>query len=480
MEGRNPERTIADGREPKRLRRFGGRTRARLVAMLLLCGCASAGPPEPGAAPAAQLPGSAASPESVGISSEALGRLDRVLDGYVDRGELPGYQLLIARDGRIVHESVYGKMDLEDDRPLRSDTIHRIYSMSKVITGAATMIAYERGRFLLNDPISKHLPALAELGVMEWDEQGDTRVVPAQRQPTVLDLLRHSSGFSYSFIAPPPLGERYVEASITPGLRPLPIPTALGPTGPDASARLEDMVERLGRLPLAIQPGSAWHYGINMDVLGRLIEVSSGRSFPEFLEQELFAPLGMKDTAFYVPAQKVDRFAALYGPTPESGLELIDAPRASSYLEAPAMPGGGGGLVGTAHDYMRFALMLLGGGELDGRRVLGPRTVELMMSNHLPSVDFGDRPLVFATGDAYANGGLGVGFGLSGSVITQPAFTGLPVSQGTFGWGGAASTFFWVDPEQDVAVVFMTQLLASNRYPLRAHLMKGVNAALID
>lgn len=455
-------------------------TRLRLVIVLiafalLFSGCASAGPQQSGNGVAAPD-----SPESVGISSEALARLDRVLEGYVDRGELPGYQLLIARDGLIVHESVYGRMDLETDRPLRSDTIHRIYSMSKVITGAATMIAYEHGSFLLNDPISKHLPALADLRVMEWEENGDTRIVPATREVSVLDLLRHTSGFSYSFIARPPLGTQYVEASITPGLRPLPLPTALGPTGPDASATLEDMVERLGKLPLAIQPGSAWHYGINMDVLGRLIEVSSGKSFPAFLEQELFAPLGMKDTAFYVPEQKVDRFAALYGPTPDSGLELIDAPRASSYLEVPAMPGGGGGLVGTAHDYMRFALMLLGGGELDGRRVLGPRTVELMMSNHLPTVDFGDRPLVFATGDAYANGGLGVGFGLSGSVITQPAFTGLPVSQGTFGWGGAASTFFWIDPEENIAVVFMTQLLASNRYPLRAHLMKGVNAALLD
>jgi CubicO group peptidase (beta-lactamase class C family) len=465
----------------------GGVATALALSGLVLAGCAITG------SSAEEDPIAAdRSPESVGLSGEALGRLDRMLEGYVDRGQLPGYQLLVARHGRIVHESVYGKMDLESDRELRPDTIHRIYSMSKVITGAATMIAWERGRFLLNDPIGKHLPALADLGVMEWDENGDTRIVPAKREITVLDLLRHTSGISYSFIARPPLGPRYVEASLTPGLRPLPVPTALGPSGKDTQATLEDMVERLGELPLAIQPGSAWHYGINMDVLGRLIEVSSGQGFPEFLEDQLFAPLGMKDTAFYVPDEKIDRFAALYRPPserppsegaasdPEPALELVDAPYTSSYREPPAMPGGGGGLVGTARDYMRFALMLLGGGALDGRRVLGPRTVELMMSNHLPQVDFGDRPLVFATGDAYANGGLGVGFGLSGSVITQPAFTGLPVSAGTFGWGGAASTFFWVDPEEDIAVVFMTQLLASNAYPLRAHLMKGVNAAILE
>jgi CubicO group peptidase (beta-lactamase class C family) len=371
-------------------------------------------------------------------------------------------------------------MEIETARALDPQTIYRIYSMSKVITGVATMIAYERGSFLLNDPISKYLPALAGARVMEWGEQGEIRIVPAEREITILDLLRHTSGISYSFIAPPPLGQQYIDASLTPGIRGLPSDTPLGPVGPDKDATLEDMVERLGKLPLVIQPGSAWHYGINMDVLGRLIEVSSGSSFPDFLQEHLFGPLGMTDSGFYVPDDRIDRFAACYGPTPEGGMRLLDAPISSEYREPPAMPGGGGGMVASAHDYMRFALMLANAGELDGRRILSPRSVELMMSSHLPAEDFGSRPLKYAVGATYANGGLGVGFGLSGSVITDPALTGLPLSMGTFGWGGAASTFFWVDPEEDIAVVFMTQLVISRTYPLRAVLLKGVNGALLD
>ena len=467
---------------PSNPRRPRDRTRpilALLGAAILVAACAGS-PPTFSTSPTYSVELATATPESVGVSSEALARLDRVLEEFVDQGRIPGYQLMVARRGRIVHESVYGQMDIEAGRTLRADTIYRIYSMSKVITGAATLIAYERGRFLLNDPISNYLPALGDMSVMVWDENGDTRIVPAEREITILDLLRHTSGISYHFIAPAPLGQLYLDASITPGLRPLPVATGLGGSGADQEATLEDMVERLGELPLVMQPATAWHYGINMDVLGRLIEVSSGQSFPQFLEENLFGPLGMKDTAFYVPGDKVDRFAALYGATPEGGMKLIDPPATSAYLEAPAMPGGGGGLVATARDYLRFAQMLSNGGELDGHRVLSPRTVELMMSNHLAPVDFGVRPLHYLAGDTYANGGLGLGFGLTGSVVTDPPYTGLPVSKGTFSWGGAASTFFWVDPEEDITVVFMTQLMASNTYPLRAHLMKGVNAALLD
>ncbi len=444
------------------------------AASLCLAGCA----PFPTATPRAAA--EETTPESVGLSSERLARLDQELEAYVDDGRLPGYQLQVARGGRVVHESVYGSMDLEEGRPLERDTIFRIYSMSKVVTGVATMVAWEKGLFLLNDPVAKFLPALGDMEVMVWDEDGTTSTIPAEREITVLDLLRHTSGFSYHFIAPPPLGPRYAEQSITPGLRPTPRETALGAAGADRDATLADMVERLGRLPLVQQPGSAWHYGINMDVLGRLIEVTDGRSFPDFLEQEVFARLGMDDTGFHVDAGDVERFAALYGATSDGGMALVDPPRGSAYLEEPAMPGGGGGLVATADDYMRFALMLLRGGEYEGERILSPRTVELMTANHLSPVDFGDRPLAFSTAGDYANGGLGLGFGLTGSVVVEPASTGLPVSKGTFGWGGAASTFFWIDPEEDIAVVFMTQLLPSNTYPLRARLMRGVNTALMD
>lgn len=445
-----------------------------LVGLLLLGACAK-GPADHTAAPFG-----AATPEDVGLSSERLATLDRILAAYVDDGRLPGYQLLVAREGRVVHESLYGAMDLEEGRALERDTIFRIYSMSKVVTGVATMIAWENGNFLLNDPISKYLPELSDLEVMIWKDDGTTSTVPAEREITVLDLLRHTSGFSYHFLAPPPLGRQYVEQTITPGVRPTPGTTALGGAGPDQTATLADMVTRLGELPLVQQPGRAWHYGINMDVLGRLIEVTDGRSFPDFLEEEIFSRLGMPDTGFHVDGEGLARFAALYAPTSAGGLTLIDPPRTSAYREPPAMPGGGGGLVSTAGDYMRFAMMLLRGGELDGERLLSPRTVDLMTANHLSPVDFGDRPLAFGGSADYANGGLGLGFGLTGSVVVEPAFTGLPVSEGTFGWGGAASTYFWIDPEQDIAVVFMTQLVPSSTYRLRSHLMRGVNAAIVD
>ncbi len=421
-----------------------------------------------------------ARPQRVGMSAQRLERLDRVLDAHVDAGRIPGYQLLVARRGRLVHHRVYGSMDREAGRALEPDAIYRIYSMSKVVTGAATLVAFERGGFLLVDPVGLHLPALAKMNRLERAADGSLTVVGAKHEMTVLDLLRHTSGLSYSFIAPPPWGARYVAAGITPGIRGLPDDAGLGPASRDRQATLADMVERLGELPLVAEPGTAWHYGVNMDVLGRLIEVSSGQSFPEFLREHLFEPLDMRDSGFFVPDAKIERFPACYGPTADGGMRLLDAPHTSEYREPPAMPGGGGGMVASARDYMRFALMLLGRGELDGRRVLSPKTVDLMLASHLPDDVFGSAPLGFSSARTYANGGRGVSFGLTGSVIVEPQLTGLPVSRGTFGWGGAASTFFWVDPAEEVAVVFMTQLVLSGSYPLRGELLRGVNAAIVD
>ena len=249
-----------------------------------------------------------ARPESAGMSGERLARLDGVLDAHVDAGRIPGYQLLIARRGRLVHQRVYGAMDREAGRPMAHDTIFRIYSMSKVVTGVATLIALEQGHFLLGDRISKYLPAFASPKVLERGPGGRLREVDAQREITVLDLLRHTSGLSYSFLAPPPLGAKYVAASITPGIRGLPDDTGLGPVGKDRSATLADMVERLGKLPLVAEPGSAWHYGVNIDVLGRLIEVTSGQSFPDFLRAHLFEPLDMRDSGFFVPGRQARAF----------------------------------------------------------------------------------------------------------------------------------------------------------------------------
>jgi CubicO group peptidase (beta-lactamase class C family) len=421
-----------------------------------------------------------AAPESAGMSSERLARLDRVLDAHVAAGRIPGYQLLVARRGRVVHARTHGLRDREAGQPVRADTIFRIYSMSKVVSGVAGMIAFERGQFLLGDRLSKYLPAFAHPKVMKRGADGRFEIAGATREIAVLDLLRHTSGISYSFIAPPPLAEQYLAVSATPGVRGLPADGGLGPVGTDRDATLADLVERLGPLPLVAEPGTAWNYGINLDVLGRLIEVTSGQSFPDFLREHLFEPLDMRDTAFFVPDDRLERFAACYGVTPDGGMRLLDAPASSEYRVAPAMPGGGGGLVSTARDYLRLALMLANGGELDGRRVLGRKTVDLMLANHLPESEFGPRPLGSAAARSFANGGLGVGFGLSGSVLVHPELTGVPASPGTFSWGGAASTFFWVDREEDIAVVFMTQLVLSETYPLRAELLRGVNGAIID
>jgi CubicO group peptidase (beta-lactamase class C family) len=412
------------------------------------------------------------------MSSERLARLDRVLDAHVDAGRIPGYQLLVARRGQLVHERVYGLRDREAGLALTPDTIFRIYSMSKVVTGVAAMIALERGQFLLGDRLAQHLPGFASPRVMKRTPDGRVEIAPASREISVLDLLRHTSGISYGFNAPPPLARQYLAASLTPGLRGLPDDTPLGPVGKDRDATLADMVERLGPLPLVVEPGSAWHYGINLDVMGRLIEVTSGQSFPDFLQAHLFGPLDMRDTAFFVPADKLERLAACYGATAEGGMRLLDAPATSEYREPPAMPGGGGGLVSTARDYLRMALMLANGGELDGRRILSRKTVDLMLANHLPEADFGRRPLGASMARSFANGGEGIGFGLSGAVFVEPQLTGVPASAGTFSWGGAASTFFWVDREEQIAVVFMTQLVLSETWPLRAELLRGVNAAL--
>jgi CubicO group peptidase (beta-lactamase class C family) len=420
-------------------------------------------------------------PEALGFSSARLARLDAALDAYVDEGKLPGYQIAITRHGKVAHARSYGRMDVEAGRALEPDTIFRIYSMSKVVTGIATLIAYERGHFLLTDPVALYLPALGDMKVRHHDEAtGKTTLIEAKNPITVLDLLRHTAGISYSFNAPPPLGARYVELSLTPGLRGLPDDAGLGPTGKDEKADLGDMVERLGTLPLLFEPGTAWHYGINQDVLGALIEVTSGQSFPDFLKTHLFEPLRMRDTAFHVPDNKVSRFSNCYGPTEEGGMRLLDTATTSEYRTPPAMPGGGGGMVSTTRDYLRFSMMLANRGSLQGRRVLGRKTVDLAMSDQLPLSVFGPRPLGPAGARTYGNGGIGVRFGLTGSVVTEPAFTALPMSKGTFGWGGAASTFFWVDPEEDLTVVFMTQLVLSGSYPLRAQLFTHVNAALTD
>jgi len=443
-----------------------------LLCFGLVLACATSSPRSPGALPVA-------SPESEGMSGERLARLDRKLDAYVEAGRIPGYQLLVARNGHIVHERSRGLRDREAGAPVESDTLFRIYSMSKVVTGAATLIAMEQGLFRLDEPVSRYLPELAEPSVLVREPDGSSRVVPAKGEIRILDLLRHTSGLTYAFIGPPEISRQYRAAGIAPGIRGVPKDTRLGADAGRDGGSLADMVKALGDIPLVAEPGTRWNYGISLDVLGRLIEVTSGQPFPDFLEAKLFEPLGMRDTAFYVPAEKLGRFAASYGPTPQGGMRLLDAPATSEYREPPEMPGGGGGLVSTAGDYLRFALMLENDGKLDGVRVLSRKSVDLMMADHMPVEEFGSTPLG-AMGERFANGGRGVSFGLSGAVFTDPAATALPISAGLFSWGGAASTFFWVDRSEDLAVVFMTQLIPSGTYPLRAELMLLTYQAIVD
>lgn len=429
------------------------------------------------------------------MSSRRLARLDRHLDDYVDRGRISGYLVAIARRGRIVHEHRYGWSNVASRIPMGRDTIFRIYSMSKPITGAATMVALEEGLFLLDEPVAKYLPSLGGPQVMVGvGDDGRPLLEPARQPITIRDLLTHTSGLAYSFTAPPALREIYLAKGVDPG-RARDGRDVLGGVFASRPTSLADFVERLRGLPLAAQPGSRWNYSIGMDVLGRLIEVVSGESFAAFLESRIFAPLSMGDTGFRVPEEKLHRLAVSYGLPPsdapdggepgeapvsgDTGFVPVDRPEDSPFREDPAVPSGGGGLVSTAEDYMRFAMMLARGGELGGVRILSPKTVDLMLANHLPD-SMGEQPLGFLGERLLSNGGRGVGFGFTGSVVTQAAQTLLPVSDGLFSWGGAASTFFWVDRHEELVGVFMTQLVPSGTYPFRSELLLLSYQAITD
>ena len=375
-----------------------------------------------------------ATPESLGFSSERLARIGAVMRRHVDEGRLPGTATLIARRGRVVHLETTGWADVEARRPLQADSILRIYSMTKPITVVAALLLWEEGCFQLDDPIGAYLPELSGMPVLQGVERGVPKLVPASRPPTIRHLMMHASGMTYGAFEGDGPGERmYAEAEL---LRP--------------DRTLADMVSALGRLPLLFDPGSRWLYSVSIDVLGRLIEVVSGRSLDEFLRERVFGPLGMVDTGFATPAAAVARLARLYGPAERGGLTPIAAPCRRDFTRLEPMCSGGGGLVGTILDYARFAQMLLAGGDLHGTRLLAPRTVALMASNHLPpeAGPYGYPPHA------------GHGFGLGVRVLRDPGLAGQLDGVGSFGWSGLANTDFWVDPANEVVGVFMTQLVA--------------------
>jgi CubicO group peptidase (beta-lactamase class C family) len=403
-------------------------------------------------------------PGDVGIDAGRLERIDSHFSAYVDDGRLPGYQLTISRHRKVAHLSSYGMADIEAARPVESDTIFRIYSMSKPITSVAAMMLYERGAFELTDPISTWLPEFAAPRVYVGGPATNPATVPATEPIRVWHLLTHTAGLTYPFHRVDVTDEIYRLGGFDIGAE---------PSGLD----LAGTIAAYAKFPLAFQPGTEWLYSVATDVLGRLVEVWSGQSLDVFLDDEIFHPLGMADTGFHVPEHDHDRLAALYAMGPSLTEKVRYDALGEPYKHVPQWFSGGGGLVSTSADYLRFVRMLLGGGALEGTRLLSPRTVRYMSRNHLPGgadlQAFG-RPLFAET--RYD----GVGFGLGLAVTEDPVAAKVLSGTAESYWGGMASTAFWVDPTEDLAVVFMTQLMPSSTYPLRSQLRQLVYSALVD
>jgi CubicO group peptidase (beta-lactamase class C family) len=403
-----------------------------------------------------------ARPENVGLSSERLARIDRHLERrYLDQKKIAGALTLIARRGRVAYLSPLGMMDLERGRPMREDTLFRIYSMTKPITSVALMTLYEHGHFRLEDPVHKFIPAWRNLAVYQGGNHPVFITSPVQRPMTVRDLLTHTAGLTYGFMERTNVDRAYRRLGIG-----------------ERTGTLRETIDKLAGLPLEFSPGTRWNYSVATDVLGHLVEVISGKAFDVFLKEELFEPLGMRDTAFWVPPEKLERFATNYSRGPDKALRIEDAPETSPYAKPATYLSGGGGLVSTAADYLRFCQMLLGGGELDGARILGRKTIELMTLNHLP----GGRDIAeLNVGGQFSQVEYrGVGFGLGFSVTLDLARAQVVGSPGEYAWGGAASTAFWIDPREELVVVFMTQLMPSRTYNFRGQLKSLIYPALVD
>jgi CubicO group peptidase (beta-lactamase class C family) len=409
-------------------------------------------------------------PAGAGFDDRRLERITGHLQHrYVDAGRIAGCQVAVARRGQVAYFRSFGHRDRQRSLPVEEDTIWRIYSMTKPITGVALMTLYERGMFQLNDPVSRFIPQWRDLKVRERAEDGSERLVDPRRPMTVRDLLMHMSGLG--FAGGRTLQELFsADAAKTDGFTP--------GTRRGSGATLESMVEHYASYPLEFHPGTHWLYSVSTDICGRLVEIISGQRFDEYLAQTLFEPLGMTDTGFAVPDEKAGRFAACYRRDANKNLVLTDDPERSGYRTQPSFLSGGGGLVSTTTDYLRFCQMLLGGGELDGVRILGRKTVELMTANHLPGD--GDLESVALPGGYGEVGFAGMGFGLTVAVAKAPAQTQVIGSAGEYMWGGAASTIFWVDPAEDLTVVFMTQLLPSGTFNFRGQLKTLVYPAITD
>ena len=402
-------------------------------------------------------------PEDVGLSSAKLHNITRLTHEAVDAGRVPGTITLVARHGKVAYCDLYGSMDREASKPMALDTIFRIYSMTKPIVSVALMMLYEEGRFQLDDPASKHIPQLKGLQVFAGGTAEVPRLRDAAREMTIRDLLMHTAGLQGMANASTPVGQLYLQAKV--------------PSITAENATLSDLITKLAGLPLVYDPGTQWLYSLATDVVGYLVEVLSGQPLDRFLQERILAPLGMVDTGFHVPESEIERFAANYRPGREGEPQLVlqDAPRTSRFAVPQTFFSGVGGLVSTVHDYTRFCKMLANGGELEGRRILGPRTIQLMAMNHLP----GGSDIASMSEGGYSEvNRAGTGFGLGFSVLLDPAAQQVLGTLGEYGWGGAAGTVFFINPAEDLFVVFMTQLMMAA--PLRRELRVVTYSSIVD
>ena len=401
-------------------------------------------------------------PSEVGLDQARLTNIERHFDRFVDDGRLPGFLAVVTRRGRVAYVSCRGFRDLENGLSLGTDTRFRIYSMTKPITSVAAMMCYEQGLIALEDPLAKFVPEFAETRVFSGGSSLRPVTVPMAEPIRIWHLMTHTAGLTYGWMYNHPVDAMYRSAGFewqTPG-----------------ELDLAACCRKLAKLPLRSQPGREWNYSVATDLLGRVVEVASGQPLEQFFAERVFGPLGMKETSFYVEGEAAERLAVLYSPDLATGRASRANFLGELALRRPSAPLGGSGLVSTAADYHRFSQMLLGRGELDGVRLLGARTVSYMTRNHLP----GGAELAKFGNPIGEENEAGLGFGLGFSVVTDPAAMKVSCSAGEYGWGGAASTVFWVDPAEELTVLFFTQLLPSTTYPIRRQLKQLVHSAIVE
>ncbi len=401
-------------------------------------------------------------PSDVGLDQARLDSIGRHFDRYVEDRKIPGFLAVVTRGGKVAYMVCGGFRDLENEAPVEADTRFRIYSMTKSVTSVAAMICYEEGLIALDDPLSKFIPEFGETRVFVGGSSAQPVTVPMLGPIKIWHLLTHTAGLTYGWMFNHPVDAMYRSAGFE--------------VEPPADLDLAGCCSRLARIPLRCQPGTEWNYSVATDVLGRVVEVATGLALDEFFAERVFKPLGMKETSFYVEGEAAEKLAVLYMPDLFSGRATRAAYMSEAALTRPSACLGGSGLVSTAADYHRFTQMLLRRGELDGARILGARTVAYMTRNHLP----GGADMAHFSNPIGGEQEPGLGFGLGFSVVIDPAALKVTCSAGEYGWGGAASTEFWVDPAEELTVLFFTQLLPSSTYAFRRELHQLVYSAIVD